>query len=61
MRLTVDFRALARAKYDTALAWYDQARPGLGDGFEAEVQAVLDEIGTRPERYPISGSGLAQC
>lgn len=58
MSLTVNFHAFAKAEYDTAVAWYDQARPGLGADFEAGVQAVFDEICTRPERYPISGRSL---
>lgn len=54
MSLPILFRALARAEYDTAITWYDQARPGLGTMFEEEVQAVLDTAAATPERYPIA-------
>ncbi len=50
MRLPVSFRGLARSEYDAAVAWYEQARPGLGSDFEAEVQAVLDTASATPDR-----------
>jgi hypothetical protein len=49
MRLPVSFRTLARAEYDAAVAWYDQARAGLGSDFEAEVQPCW----TPPPQLPI--------
>ena len=61
MKLTINFRALAKAEYDTAVAWYDQARPNLGYDFEAEVQDRLDEASTIPQRYPISDGDIREA
>lgn len=47
------FRPAAAADIEQAFVWYEEARPGLGEEFLAEVfvgvQAVLD----RPESFPI--------
>ena len=51
MSLPVVLRAEARAEFDDAFDWYEQQRPGLGVNFLAQVQEVLDRIGTKPELY----------
>ena len=61
MSLPVSFRLLARAEYDEAVEWYDQARAGLGDDFEAEVQAVLDTASATPDRYPIADGDVREA
>jgi plasmid stabilization system protein ParE len=61
MRLPVSFRTLARAEYDAAVAWYDQARAGLGSDFEAEVQAVLDTASATPDRYPFAEGDVREA
>jgi toxin ParE1/3/4 len=42
----------ARAELRSAVLWYDERRPGLGDEFVAEVSAALNRIGGAPESYP---------
>lgn len=54
MNRPVSFRPIAQAEFDAAVAWYDQARPGLGADFAASVQAVLDEAGRNPARFPVA-------
>jgi hypothetical protein len=61
MRLTVRFRSSARAEYDLAIAWYDQARTGLGSIFEAAVQAVLDEASVTPDRFPVADGDVREA
>jgi toxin ParE1/3/4 len=52
MSLPISFRPIARAEFDAAVAWYDQARPGLGATFASAVQTVLNEAARSPNRYP---------
>ena len=61
MTLPISFRAVARAEYDAAIAWYDQARNGLGSEFEAEVQAVLDVASATPSRYAIADGDVREA
>ena len=61
MSLPIYFCALAKAEYDIAAAWYDEARSGLGIDFEAEVQAVLDELSEHPSRYPIADGDVREA
>ncbi|HEX4588409.1 MAG TPA: type II toxin-antitoxin system RelE/ParE family toxin [Gemmataceae bacterium] len=61
MRLSVRFRTAAKAEYEAAVAWYDEARPGLGEDFETEVQSVLDEASTNPKRYPIADGDVREA
>ena len=61
MSLPVSFRAPARAEYDAAVSWYEQARPGLGSDCEAEVQAVLDTASATPDRYPVADGDVREA
>ncbi len=61
MTLSVNFRALAKAEYEVAVVWYNEARNGLGGDFEAEVQAVLDEASAHPNRYPIADGDVREA
>jgi plasmid stabilization system protein ParE len=61
MSLPVSFRAPARSEYDAAVSWYEQARPGLGSDFEAEVQAVLDTASATPDRYPVADGDVREA
>ena len=53
MTLPIRFRPIAQAEFDAAVAWYEQARPGLGADFAAEVEAVLAEAARAPNRFPV--------
>ena len=49
------FEPEARMEFDEAIDWYDAQNPGLGDRFEAEINATLDRIVKNPERFrPVS-------
>ncbi len=54
MNLPISFRPTAQAEFDSAVAWYEQARPGLGADFTAAVQAVLAEAARTPDRFPVA-------
>lgn len=53
MKLPVRFRHLAKVEYDEAFDWYDDARAGLGEEFEAEVEKTIDEAASHPSRFPV--------
>ena len=61
MSLSISFRAPAKSEYEAAVAWFNDARAGLGDDFEAEVQAVLDKASTHPERYPVADGDVREA
>jgi plasmid stabilization system protein ParE len=46
-------RAAAAADIEDAHAWYERARPGLGEEFLAAVTTALDRIRDNPVLYPI--------
>lgn len=51
MSLPITFHRAARTEYDKAIDWYEAQRPGLGDDFEEQVQAVLDRLAALPELH----------
>lgn len=53
MNLRVVFRAAARQEFESATAWYDQQRHGLGEEFIREIDAVVLRALSDPERYPV--------
>jgi plasmid stabilization system protein ParE len=46
-------RAAAAADIEDAHAWYERARPGLGEEFLAAVKTALDRIRDNPGLYPV--------
>jgi toxin ParE1/3/4 len=40
-----------------AVAWYEEASPGLGLDFEAEVERSVQTIREHPERWPLREDG----
>jgi plasmid stabilization system protein ParE len=54
----VEVIILRKAEDDLWSAWehYEQIQPGLGDGFEAEVQRALVQIADYPESAPLYAS-----
>jgi plasmid stabilization system protein ParE len=51
MPLRLNFRQDARAELRAAVRWYERQRAGLGDRFNAAVQAALDRIVADPNRF----------
>jgi toxin ParE1/3/4 len=41
----------ARADFNSALAWYEQQRAGLGGSFAERLQGALNHIAERPGLY----------
>jgi plasmid stabilization system protein ParE len=54
MKREIIFAPLARLEFEDAVVWYDQQRPGLGDEFRVEVNAVLRRILQSPERFRLA-------
>ena len=45
----------ARIEFEEAAVWYEDREPGLGDRFEAEVDATFLRILATPERFRLLG------
>jgi len=52
MTATVRVRARAQRDIEQAAAWYEEQRPGLGDDFLGEVEAVFENVAAHPTGYP---------
>jgi plasmid stabilization system protein ParE len=58
MRRKVIFDLEARLEFEDAVVWYNEREPGLGNRFEAEVNATIQRILKDPERFPLRGSKI---
>jgi plasmid stabilization system protein ParE len=47
----------ADADLKDARAWYEKARPGLGDRFALEIEATVDAIAEHPLQFPVVHRG----
>ncbi len=54
MKRQIIFAPLARLEFEDAVAWYDEQRPRLGEGFRAEVNHTLQQILKSPERFRLT-------
>ncbi|MBI2804085.1 MAG: type II toxin-antitoxin system RelE/ParE family toxin [Planctomycetes bacterium] len=61
MSVEVRLRRMARAEYEEAVAWYEERRSGLGLRFASEIDATLEAIGERPDRYPETWPGIREA
>ena len=61
MSLTVGYRPVARVEFDDAVAWYENARAGLGEEFANAVQSGIDEAAANPKRFPLVDGDLREC
>jgi plasmid stabilization system protein ParE len=53
MSLQVVFRRAAKDEFESAAAWYEERRSGLGEEFVAEIGDAIDRAAKHPERYPL--------
>ena len=56
--LDVSFTSDARLDLQTAVQWYDDQRPGLGERFIISVNRFVTIIGAFPESYPPARPGV---
>ncbi len=61
MRREIIFASAAQLEYDEAILWYDEQQPGLGDEFEAEINAVIQEILKNPERFRFASTTIRKA
>ena len=61
MRREIIFDIEARREFEEAVAWYDARQPGLGDRFEAEVDATFRRILQNPERFRLIGDTVRKA
>jgi plasmid stabilization system protein ParE len=48
------FDLVARLEFEDAIVWYNEQELGLGDRFEAEIDAAFQRILKDPERFQIA-------
>lgn len=53
MSLRVVFRRATQDELETAVAWYDEQRRGLGEEFLTELGDAIEKAANSPERYPV--------
>ena len=53
MILPITYRPAATKDFEDSSDWYELSRIGLGDEFEAEIDAALNLIRTHPNRFPV--------
>jgi len=53
MSLRVVFRTAAQVEFDKAAIWYNDQHQGLGEEFVQEIDDVVSQAATHPERYPV--------
>ena len=51
MSLPVEFHPAVRGELDTAHAWYESKRAGLGDDFLDAVGRLVAEVAANPARF----------
>jgi plasmid stabilization system protein ParE len=57
MSRPVIFRPIARLELDTAMAWYESRKPGLGLELKAAVDLTIARIVATPDRFrPVRGA-----
>ena len=56
-----EFGEEAREEFLAAIAWYEDARPGLGAEFEAEVEDAISTVEENPCFYGELASGVRRC
>jgi plasmid stabilization system protein ParE len=49
----VIFTPAARAELIDAQDWYENEAPGLGRGFRAAVDAVVERMSAHPQQFPV--------
>lgn len=52
MTLNVSWHPEAEAEFDAEVTWYEGRESGLGDRFEEDVFAAVDESVDTPEAWP---------
>jgi hypothetical protein len=58
---SVSLRAPAIADVAEAHAWYEEQRPGLGEAFVAQVDAVLESVASQPEAHAVVEEGMRRA
>jgi toxin ParE1/3/4 len=57
----VRLHSLAQAEIREAVAYYNEARDGLGDEFADEVEVAVARIGRQPKASSPYGNGYRKC
>ena len=56
--MIVDYHPLTVSDLNSAAAYYNEQRPGLGNEFRAEVYATIERIRSNPFQFPPLERGI---
>ncbi len=56
--MIVDYHPLTVSDLNSAVAYYNRQRPGLGDDFRSEIYATVDRIRSNPHQFPAVEHGI---
>jgi plasmid stabilization system protein ParE len=56
--LPVVFTVEARAEIREVFDWYEARRPGLGETFIQDLDAVIERLADNPSQFPVVRNGL---
>lgn len=51
--LAIKFHEAADLEAAEAIAWYEETEAGLGTALRNAIETTIDQIGRRPQSYPI--------
>lgn len=59
--MRVEYHPQMANDLNSAIAHYNEVRPGLGDALRAEVYASIDRLLFNPEQYAVIESDIRRC
>jgi toxin ParE1/3/4 len=59
--MRIEFHPGARLDYRDAIGFYNAARPDLGAEFTREIEQIIRNISTTPDRWRILKSNVRRC
>ena len=59
--MRVEYHPKTAAELNSAIARYNDLRPGLGDGLRLEVYAAIDRVLANPRQFAIVERDIRRC
>jgi toxin ParE1/3/4 len=59
--MIVQYHPLTASDLDSAVSYYNQQRPGLGEEFRSEVYAAIERIRSNPFHFAIVEHDIRRC
>ena len=59
--MRVDYHPLTVSDLNSAVAYYNRQRTGLGDELRSEVYAAIERVCANPAQYAVVQRGIRRC